>query len=291
MPDIPVKIVQMQNINPETNEVVEDIMPATLASAVKCTDGNTVEKKIADNTTYSNDTPIITPIGSIEANETFSDVPITEMLTKILYGYVKPTITLSASITGGYKEIGTSISPKFTATATKKSNPITSLSIMRDGNVVESVTDGTAQLIVDIADINSTTTIKAQVADGKSTVDSTSVTYTFVYPMYIGKVSDIAASAITADMVTAFPSNGGTKKVQAKGSVNLTYSTLATEKMVAACPPGWTLSKITDPNGFDITASFETVNLNIEIAGQAVAYTLYVSKNATSQTAFKVTFA
>ena len=48
----------------------------------------TGEKYTWNNPTYSNDTPIVNPIGSIKEGETFTNVSIHEMLTKILYPYI-----------------------------------------------------------------------------------------------------------------------------------------------------------------------------------------------------------
>ena len=62
-----------------------------------------VKKAIKDSEAkYTNAEPIVTPIGGVKVGETFDNVPVADMLTKILYPYTKPTInTMAATATGG----------------------------------------------------------------------------------------------------------------------------------------------------------------------------------------------
>ena len=63
------KIVQMQELNKNTKEVVANQMPQTLAEAVL----------------YTNAEPMVSAHGGIPAGTTFEDTPIAEILTDILY--------------------------------------------------------------------------------------------------------------------------------------------------------------------------------------------------------------
>ena len=78
------------------------------------------------------------------------------------------------------------------------------------------------------------------------------------------------------------------KVVTGKSNQAHTY-TLSAAHMVCACPPGWTLKHIVDPNGFDITSSFKQVVVNLGDESTPVNYTVYVS-GVTTQSGFKVTF-
>lgn len=62
------------------------------------------EKIVNIATTYTNDTPIVIPVGSIVEGQTFKDVTVQDMLTMILYKYVDITVSLksSSSSTGAY---------------------------------------------------------------------------------------------------------------------------------------------------------------------------------------------
>lgn len=109
------------------------------------------------------------------------------------------------------------------------------------------------------------------------------MSYTFVYPLYIGSL-DAGASNPTADQIKAME-----KKVVNKANQSYTY-TVDNKRMAIACPPGWRLSKIVDPNGFDVTSSFAVKTLSITgLDGTAQTYTVYVSE-PTTQTGFKVAF-
>ena len=57
------------------------------------------DKAVYDvNTKYTNATPIVVPNGQIEVGDTFTNEPVKDVLTKILYPYVKPEISGSASV-------------------------------------------------------------------------------------------------------------------------------------------------------------------------------------------------
>lgn len=274
------KIIQMQELTAD-NEVQADIYPTTVADAVKVGD-STLPKVLSEKTTYTNSTPIVTPMGDITTSETFENVPISDMLTKILYGYVAPTISLTATEIAGYKEIGTSITPTFNVTATKKSNNIEKLALLLGADEVKSETDGSVSFsYTPTTPITSTSEFKATVLDGKTTVASNTIAYTFVYPAFVGTTK---SENPTGDTVTNM-----TKKITAKADIDNTF-TLNEDRMVMACPPGWVLSKITDPNGLDITATFKVSTVPVTIAGESVSYTVYTS-NPMTQTNFKVTFA
>lgn len=59
-------------------------------------DGSSAEE-VTIKTTYTNDTPIVTPIGSIVEGQTFKDVPVQEMLTMILYPYVDIDVSFASA--------------------------------------------------------------------------------------------------------------------------------------------------------------------------------------------------
>ena len=81
---------------------------------------------------------------------------------------------------------------------------------------------------------------------------------------------------------STFDKSNMTKLIQAKGEKSLAF-TADNQKMVFAYPKSYgTLSKIIDPNSFDVTAtwSYEEVNITT-LDGTPVVYYVYTSKLVT----------
>lgn len=241
------------------------------------------------NTLYNNETPIVTAIGSIEAGDTFENVPVSEMLTKILYPYVKPTISGSASV--GTRTVEKGVTTNVTwvkAVVGKKSEAITSVTLYNGSTLVEEKTDGVAnggtiQFDQAIA-ITDTATLKVKATDAKpTTVEATAATYTYVYPYYYGVVA--AGTAMTSDVVV-----GLTKDVTTKGSKTYTYN-LENNCAVIAYPKSYgQIKKVLDPNGFDNIASYTKSEVSVTgTDGSAQAYYVYV-KAAGTASGFKLAY-
>ena len=283
--DIEKRIIEMQDIDEETKEPTAILYPETMAEGVHVGDQMLPQvlgelKESAGKVNYTNDTPTVSALGGIEAGETFDNVSITDMLTKLLYPYVAPTISLGSTVAKGYKEIGTSFNATLTATAVKKSEAIKSVSIFKGDTVLASVTDGSLVATCQETNISDTVTYTAKVVDNKNKTVSATLAYTFVHPLFVGAAT---SATPTADEIKAL-----TKVVTGKSNQNYTY-TLNEGYMVYACPPGWTVKSITDPNGFDITNSFTMVTVNLGTEEAPVNYNVYVS-GVTTQSGFKVTF-
>lgn len=279
------RIVEMTDVNKETGEVEAIIYPQTLAEAVLVGDENLQEKlenlESADKDLYyTNSTPTVSTLGGVGIGETFDNVSVTDMLTKLLYPYVAPTISIGSTVAKGYKEIGTSFDATLTATAVKKSEAIQSVSILKGETVLAEVTDGSLTASCEETGISTTTTYTAKVVDKKNKAVTATLAYTFVHPMYAGVVSSDSPEAAEIKALT--------KNVIGKSNQSVTY-TLDAAHMCFACPPGWTVKTITDPNGFDITSSFNLVTVNLGTEESPVNYNVYVS-GVTTQSGFKVTF-
>lgn len=267
------EIHQMQVVD-EAGTVQKILLPESDANAIS----------------YIDNEPVINSIGGITAGSTYPDGTVQQVIYDLLHPYVKPTISLSASPTGGVKEKGTTLSSvRFTATTGKKSANITKVEFFVNGSsagVIESpnATGGTETLSYG-SNITANTSVYANVTDAKNgTTKSNTILYTFVYPAYVGSL-DASASSPTQQQIKAME-----KKVQTKGSVSYTY-TVNNKRLCIACPPGWTLSKITDPNGFDVTATYAKSTLSVTgLDGTAQTYNIYLSE-PTTQTGYKVTFA
>lgn len=268
------KIYDIQRVN-EDGQVIENLCPATLSEAV----------------IYNDTEPVVQAIGGISAGKTYPDSTVQQVIYDLLHPYVKPTISLTATPNGGVKEKGTSISSiTLNATCTKKSANIAKVEFLDGSTIINTQANstgasGTVQFIYN-SSYNGTVnkTLKARVTDVQNgSVDSNSISYTFVYPAYVGSI-DTGVSVPTQAQIKAM-----TKKVQNKANISNSY-TITNKRMCIATPPQWTISKIIDPNGFDITSSFTKHNVEVTCNDTTTQqYSVYVSE-PTTQTAFNVTF-
>lgn len=267
------KKVQTQLLNEKTGEPIEDVNVATDAECV----------------TYSNDQKMIAAHGGIPAGTSFNNVPIQQVLDDILYPYTKPTVSLSADPVGAVREKGKSLTPiVLTANVGKKSADIKTVEFFKGSEKIGSVdapkAAGGAETFSYVGPVTADCQLSAKVTDAKDgVVESNKIAYTFVYPIYIGSV-DAAAATPTAEQVQAMD-----KRVVVKASQQYTYN-ITDKRMCIACPPGMSLGKILDPNGFDSTAAFTVQTLAITgLDGTAQDYTVYVG-GVTSQSNYKMSF-
>ena len=252
---------------------------------------NPVQNKVVNGAVhYTNTTPTISALGGVASGTTFDNVPITEMLTKILYPYTKPTVSVSVTPNGGTYEKGTSVSvTALKATVTKKSSPIASVTMKQNSTVITTLTDvangGTLNMLpsggVSLT-ADTTFTATATDTDGGST-SANSTKFTFVDPYYTGVVAD--GTTINGDVVKSL-----TKKVEAKGTKSYSYTTSG-ECMVIAYPKAHgVLKSALDPNGFENIASYTKHEVNVTTAsGASVAYYVYV-KTASTVTDFVIKY-
>lgn len=240
-------------------------------------------------TSYTNSTPTITSLGGIAAGTTFNNMPITELLTNLLYPYTPPTISLSANPGGAVREKGSSVdSITFTATTAKKSKNITSVKFLDGSNAIHTVSAPKAGGGKETYTLSTATTtnktFKAEVSDGTKTVSSNTIGYTFVYPVYYGVVAS-SVTTPTQDQIKAL-----TKEVINPANLTKTFSPTS-QKVVVACPPGWTIRQILDPNNFDVTPSFNKLTVSVTgLDNTAQAYNVYIMNAATTQTGFTMKF-
>ena len=231
---------------------------------------------------YTNDTPMVNAHGGIAAGETFNNVPITEMLTKILYPYVAPIVSASiiTPANGGVVEKGSTQNvTKIRVNVTKKSSSITKVEIFDGSTSLGSKTDGVASggtfdftVAVNVTS-NKNFTAKVTDSAGKTTSANTG-TFTFVHPIYYGACA--ANATVNASLVT-----GLTKKVESKGAKSLSY-TCNNQCMVFAYDASYgNLKSIIDPNNFNVTDTFTKSEVNITtLDGASTKY--YVYKNSAS---------
>jgi hypothetical protein len=250
------------------------------------------KQQFLDNTVFTTDMKTVSALGGISANTDLNGMSVQDLLTKLLFPYVKPTISLSSTpVNGGTYEYGnTQTITKLTANITKKSEKISKVEILDGSTVLHSVADdsiangGTVAVDTNIAVKTTGKYFTVKVLDASGTSNSAnSGTFTFVYPYYMGVVG--ADTAITADVV-----KGLTKKVESKGTKSHSYD-CANQKMVIAYPKAHgVLKTILDPNNFNMTDAFNCELISIVgLDGTAQDYYVY-SSGASTVSGFKMTF-
>lgn len=252
---------------------------------------NPVQNKVVNEAVhYTNETATVSALGGIAAGTTFDNMSIQDILTKLLYPYIKPTASVSVTPNGGTYERGTSVTvTALKVNATKKSSAIASVVAKNGATTLATVTEGVANggsfncLPEEGITLTSNTTFTGVVTDvdgGSASANST--TFTFIDPYYYGVVAD--GTTITSDILKSL-----SKDVKTKG--NKTYSyTCAGECPVIAYPASYgALKSIMDPNNFENVAAFTQSSVTVETLGGNVEYYVYV-KTASTITNFAFTF-
>lgn len=269
--------------------------PKTIADQVVESDTKlflrSTDKAVYDaNTKYTNANPIVEPIGGIEAGDTFNAVGMSALMTQLLYPYVAPTITGSASVASTVAEKGTTVNVSYVdAVVSKKSENIASVALYNGSTVVETKTEdvsagGTIRFSQSIA-ITADTTLKVKATDAKpTTVEATAAEYTFVYPFFYGIVAKNATTLDSAAVLAL------TKDVSIKENKTYVF-TMADQCVVIAYPSAYgDLVAIRDDNGFNNLPNFtKSVVAVTGTDSTAQNYNVYVKEPATA-TGFKFTF-
>lgn len=235
-----------------------------------------------DNTIFKTDMLTVNSLGGIGSGVDLNNMPVKDLLAKLLYPYVAPTISGSSSpVNGGTFECGnTQTVTSIKAVVTKKSEKITKVEFKDGSEVIQTITEGVAN------GGTFTATTSKQVSSNKSfTVVATDSTgrqvsantggFNFVYPYYVGKCSNDAE--INEELVESL-----TKQI--RGRSNTSYSFNCNyERMVLAYPKSHgAIKQILDPNNFDVTGTFGRQEVTITgLDGNPVVYYVYVNSAST----------
>jgi hypothetical protein len=231
--------------------------------------------------------------GGVAANEDLNGLTTHEILKKILYPYVQPTLgNATASPNGGTYEKGvTKTITSVSISVTKKSELITSVALYNGSTLIEEKTGdavkngGTitfSSLSVEVPTNGNQLTVK--VTDAKGTVQEKKTTaMTFVYPYYMGSCA--AGTTIDETLVESL-----TKKVEGKGNKSNSF-TVSDGHMVFAYPKAHgVLKSILDPNNFETIGNYTRSEVSVTgLDGTAQTYYVYTS-GATTVSSFVVNF-
>ena len=257
-----------------------------------------VDAAIEEVNVFDIDMNTINALGGIAAGTNLDGLTTHEILKKLLYPYVAPSIgNATGSPNGGTYEKGvTKTITSVSIAITKKSEPITKVALYNGTTLIEEKTGDAVKnggtitfsgLSVVVPTNGNQLTVKVTYPDanGAAKTESKSTTaMSFVYPYYWGSCDKNA----TIDEALV---EGLTKYVEAKGNKSNKSFTCADQRMVFAYPKAHgALKSIIDPNNFDITADFTRSEVSITgLDGTAQAYYVYVS-GASTVTSFQVDF-
>jgi hypothetical protein len=247
----------------------------------------------ASQITYTNNQPLLQDLGGIKAaNHTagFDNVPITDLLTELLYPYQAPKI-LSFSMTGsGVYEKGSSVSINSAALLVQKtSQDLKEVVLKKNGATLSTLTEfnlENSQYSINFnlsenLDGQTDVTYTVEVVDETDEIVRSSQRYTFVYPYYIGCL-DTKIAISPADISSL------NKRVAAKGNFAQSYITNNQYPVVAYPKAYGRLSSITDHNGF--VQAWDSSIITLDINGEQIEYYLYIGDISTTTASYKFNY-
>ena len=233
----------------------------------------------------------VSALGGIQAGADLNGLTVKEILNKLLYPYVSPTISIQGTPNGGIFEKGNNQTiTSVKVVVTKKSEKITKIEVLQGSNVLVSQEDstiangGTFNFPINVPVNSSNVQLTGKVTDATGTVkSSTTASFNFVYPYYVGVCGE--NDAINESLIKSL-----TKHIEAKGTKNISYTT-EQQKMIIAYPKSYgAIKKILDPNSFDVTNTFTRTEIKITgLDGSSQSYYVYAN-NASTVSGFTMTF-
>lgn len=247
------------------------------------------------NNLFKADMNTVSALGGIPAGTNLNDLTIQEVLTKLLFPYIAPSVSasLTYSPNASIYEYGRIVSvTNINVSVAKKSESIQSIKFYQNNNLINIISTNcsnggtfsyTLEPSVSITSNTSNSYFKVIVNDDTTNVTANTNSFTFVYPYYYGVINNDAE--INENLIKSL-----TKQVVAKGNKTYSYSPNF-QKMVIAYPKSYgVLKSILDPNGFEQMASFTLTELNIiGLDGTSQPYYVY-SNGASTNTNFNMTF-
>ena len=242
-----------------------------------------VDEKVSQFNTLETDMTVINSIGGISAGSNLNGMTTLEILNKLIFPYVAPTYSAVGTPNGGFYEKGNNqVITNVKVTVTKKSEKITKIEVFDsstslgylEGVDIENGGTFNFNVNVEVNSINKQLTVTITDASNNSYTTKTG-TFNFIYPYYVG-VCEVN------DEITETLIKGLTKRIEAKGSKSISYTT-NNQKMVFAYPSSYgNIAKILDLNSFDVTNTFNKTAISIiGLDGTAKNYYVYTNSAST----------
>lgn len=255
---------------------------------LETTDKKFISTEEKDMLKYSSADPTLSSLGGIGVGETFENVPVNEMIDKLLHPYMPPVVSCSVTApgNGGVYEYGvTTDITSVRVGVTRKSKDISKIEVFTTDDLSApkaTQSDGIAKggtfnfnINKQISEITNALKIRAKVTDasGKS-VTADSGAFYVVYPMFYGAMND--GTELNDQSIRKL-----TKLVQTKQNRVLTFNS-NNQKLVIAYPASYgNISQLTDPNGFNITDTFTKYSVPLTFGENSVDYFVYINDPST----------
>lgn len=247
---------------------------------------------------FEKDATVVTSLGGIQAGENLNGLDVKQILNKLLFPYVAPTVSASLSMSPSSTlfEHGVTVTlVSMTGNVTKKSESIKNVKFhdTSTGTQLHAIFDNVDKSSSYTHMFSPPITITSNLPSNRfrfSVTDSMDKTYyanttgiSFCYPYYFGVADENVE--INSDLITKM-----TKRVEQKGTKSYNYTSNQQAAYIAYPASYGKLTKIIDANGFDVTDTFTQYEiLVVGLDGTEQSYYVYRDKNATS-TNFKITF-
>lgn len=271
-------------------EVVEFVTPADIVAAAGAGAGLPVGGTAEQVLSHDGVNPVWADYAfsgfSARFGALFTSTDLRDTLAKILnLTYTGPLISLSGTGSGTIREKGASLaSAPLTATVTRRSNDIAAVRFYRGVTLLDTQTSGGAipsggtSTYTDSTGWTDTVSFSAQVDDvagggGPTTVTSNTVTYTFVYPYYVGAGAPGLSAAAVAGLTKLVISSTSTS--------NQTITATSGQVFYFAYPASYgALTSILDVSNFETIPDWTLRTENITgLDATAQSYRIYEFNN------------
>ena len=244
---------------------------------------------------FETDILTVNALGGIAAGDDLNGKTTHEILKKLLYPYVAPSLgsaTASPQNGGTYEKGVKNTITSVSITITKKSESITKVALYNGSTLIEEKTGDTVKnggtftfsnVNIEVPTNGNQLTVKVTDAANK-TYEKKTNSMTFVYPYYMGPLSSV--TDISEEDI-----EGLTKKIESKGQKSHSY-TINDQHIVFAYPKEYgVLKSIIDPNGYETINGYSCSELPIKgLDDSTQTYYVYKSTTAGTSTGFTVTF-
>lgn len=231
----------LYNINEKTNETFQEVENETI---------------------FKTDELVISSLGGISAGTDLNGLSVKEVLNKLLYPYIEPTVSVTITPNGGIYEQGNyQTVTDIEVVITKKTKKITLLRVLDGDEVIystqSSIENGGTFNIPLYIPVKKDGSFTIEVLDEMNTIVRVNTNaFNYIYPYYYGVAKE--NTSLNGDFIKALA-----KKVEAKGEKTLSFTTYD-QRMVFAYPTSYgELSKILDANNFDVTNTFTVTTVDV----------------------------
>ena len=245
--------------------------------------GYITDTDLEEEMIFETDSLTVNSLGGISANTDLNGLTVKEILNKLLFPYIEPVIAVSTTPNGSVFEKGNNQTiTNVSVSITKKSEIITKIEVLNGTQVIarqndEAINNGGTfnyNVNVNVPSTNKQLTVKVTDNSGNA-ITKTTNSFTFVYPYYYGVCDE--GTTINGDLIKSL-----TKSVTSKGTKTVTYTT-NNQRMIFAYPKSYgVITKILDPNSFDVTSTFTMSQITIiGLDGTGQSYYVYVNSPST----------